>query len=152
MPKIITMCGISHAGKTTKAEEIARGGNFEIINTDKIRVELHGSREMLPRDEKEVWSLFALAKSQALQAEKDIILDACHISRNARWHALNGVNSSYRKVCILLIPPLRKIRRRVRKTGRIELSKVEAMHTDFDVPTKAQLLQEGFNEVRVLRK
>ncbi|HUU16660.1 MAG TPA: AAA family ATPase [Sedimentisphaerales bacterium] len=86
-PMLVVLCGPSHAGKSTFAKRLS--GNFTIISSDEIRKRLSVSFNGAELEEK-VWDTFESAKCKALKEERNVILDACHISKRARWHSLQG--------------------------------------------------------------
>jgi predicted kinase len=146
MRDYIVLCGVTHSGKTTYAKRLMKkypAKDYAYINTDGIRESLHGSREIKSFDEAAVWNLFEAAKRSALRDGRNIILDACHISKNARWHALNGVNGDHRKVCVVFNTPLKVIKKRVRKAKRLNEAVLLSMYSSFSMPQ----MTEGFDEI-----
>ena len=83
-----------------------------------------------------------------------MVLDACHLSRRARWHSLQGPNDGHRKVCTVFDLPLGAILARCRRTGRLPLDEAERMWRAFQAskPTAEELRRLGFDEVHVLRE
>lgn len=148
-PILIVFCGPSHVGKTTFARRLSElGENFTIISPDEIRKRLSISF----RDSKyetEVWDTYESMKCQALKEGRNVILDACHISERARWHALQGPNTRHRKICVVFDLPFRTIRERCLKEKRVSLKEVERMWKDFQnsKPTIAELKLQGFDEI-----
>jgi protein phosphatase len=111
-PVLIVLCGPSHAGKTTFARKLR--DSFVVINPDKIRKRLcvdFGD----PEREAEVWGIYESMKCEALKEGRNVVLDACHISKRARWHSLQGPNAHHRKICVVFDLPLRTIRERCLK-------------------------------------
>jgi len=64
LPKLIVLCGPSHAGKTTLAQRLCR--SFTVISSDEIRKRLPGSFEGSKRETK-VWNAFESMKCEALK-------------------------------------------------------------------------------------
>ncbi|RKY12754.1 MAG: hypothetical protein DRP65_00090 [Planctomycetota bacterium] len=145
-PKLIVLCGPSHAGKTTLAQRLCR--SFTVISSDEIRKRLPGSVEGSKRETK-VWNVFESMKCEALKKKHNVVLDACHISKRARWHSLQGPNAHHVKICVVFDVPLRAIRERCLKQKRVPLNEVEQMWKGFQStkPTEDELRLQGFDEV-----
>ena len=149
-PTLLVLCGPSHAGKSTFAEQHCRG--FTVVSSDRIRRGLTG-RCPRSRREARTWEVFEQQKQEALRNGRDVVLDACHLSTRARWHSVQGPNARHRKVCTVFDLPLEEIVARCRRTGRVALGEVERMWQAFQAckPTAGELRRLGFDEVRVLR-
>jgi len=149
-PLLVVLCGPSHAGKSTFAERHCKG--FAVVSSDRIRGGL-GMRFGDSRREARVWEAFDRRKREALRAGRDVVLDACHLSPEARRHAVEGPNGRHRKVFILFDLPLETILARCRRTGRLALDEAERMWRAFQAnkPTAEELRRLGFDEVHVLR-
>lgn len=148
-PTLIVLCGPSHAGKTTFANRLSKcGGNFTIISPDKIRRQLCiGFQDS--RYESSVWDIYESMKCKALKAGRNIVLDACHITEKARWHALQGPNNNYEKICVVFDLPFRIIKERCDKEKRVSLKEVERMWQAFQhsKPSPEELKLQGFDAV-----
>ena len=145
-PKLIVLCGPSHAGKSAFARKLRR--NFTIISSDEIRKRLTGSFRS-SKDETKVWNVFESMKCKALKEGGNVVLDACHMSKRARRHSLQGPNGHHRKICAVFDLPLRTIRKRCLKEKRMSLKEAERMWEDFQKskPTPAELRSQDFDEV-----
>lgn len=145
-PVFVVLCGPSHAGKTTFARKL--GDSFRIINSDEIRKQPSG-RFGSDNHEREVWAAFDSLKCKALNEGRNVVLDACHISEKARWHALQGPNGRHRKIFIVFDLPLEIIRARCLTTQRVCWSEVEGMWEAFQKskPTLTELKLQGFGEI-----
>jgi len=141
---IVVLCGPSHSGKSTFARRFANG--FTIINSDDVRKSLTGNPE-LSEHEGSVWAEFSARKHIALRAAQNIILDACHLSSKARQHALEDVDDTYRKICIVFDCSFHVIKKRCLRERRMSLAVAREIWNRFKKPTLQQLLQEGFDEV-----
>ena len=79
---------------------------------DKVRaaakafIEEHYFQEALVFDA--FWQIFELR----MQEWQNVVLDACHMSKEARWHSLQGPNTYHRKICVVFDLPLQTIRER----------------------------------------
>jgi len=148
-PLLIVLCGPSHSGKTTFANWLCRSGQrFIVISPDNLRQRLR-LRFGAPGGEHEVWDIYESMKRKALSEGRNVILDACHISKRARRHGLQGPNASHRKICVVFDLPLRTVRERCIEEKRVSVREVERMWKDFQKskPTVKGLKAEGFDEV-----
>lgn len=148
-PLLLVLCGPSHAGKTALANRLCRSGRrFTVISPDKIR-EWLGVRFGDPEHEGEVWDIYESIKLKALSEGRNVVLDACHISKRARRHGLQGPTASYRKICVVFDLPLRTVRERCIKEKRVPIGEVERMWRAFQEskPMLNELKAEGFDEV-----
>jgi predicted kinase len=148
-PLLLVLCGPSHAGKTAFANRLCRSGRrFTVISPDKIRRWL-GVSFGDPEREGEVWDIYESIKCKALSEGRNVVLDACHISKRARRHGLQGPNAGHRKICIVFDLPLRTVRERCIKGKRGPIREVERMWRTFQEskPTLKELKAEGFDEV-----
>jgi len=150
-PKLIVLCGPSHAGKTAFAKSL--GGNFTVISPEQILKRLSVNLGD-PKHETKVWDIHESMKRKALEKDRNVILDACHISKRARWHSVQGPNSHRRKICIVFDLPLQTIRQRCLKEKRMSLEEVERMWKDFqdNKPTVRELKQLGFERVYFVKE
>jgi len=148
-PMLVVLCGPSHAGKTTFAKRLSKSGeNIKVISPDEIRRRL-SVRFGDPRHEAKIWEIFESLKCKALQGGRNVILDACHISGRARWHALQGPNQHHRKICVVFDLPFRTIRERCLSEKRISLKEVRRMWQAFqhNKPSTEELKLQGFDAV-----
>lgn len=148
---LIVLCGPSHAGKSTFAKRLS--GNFTIISSDEIRKRLTGSFRS-SKDETKVWNVFESVKCKALKGGGNVVLNACHISKRARWHSLQGPNAHHRKICVVFDLPFRAIRERCLKEKRVSLEEAERIWRDFQKskPTREELRNQGFGEVYFVKE
>lgn len=145
-PLLVVLCGPSHAGKSTFAQALSKG--FTIISPDEIRARLavsFGDSE----HEAKVWDIYESMKCKALKQGRNVLLDACHMSKQARWHSLQGPSANHRKICVVFDLPLRTIRARCRRAKRLALKEAVRMWKAFQEskPTRKELKQLGFDEV-----
>jgi predicted kinase len=145
-PVLVVLCGPSHAGKSTFARRFCKG--CTIVSSDRIRKE-RGTAFGRPQEERVVWEAFESEKRKALREGRNVVLDACHMSRSARWHALQGPNARHRKVCVVFDVPLCAIRDRCVRDRRLSVNEAERMWRAFQAckPTALELRREGFEEV-----
>ncbi len=147
---LIVLCGPSHTGKSAFARKLRR--KFTIISSDEIRKRLTSSFRS-SKDETKIWNVFESMKCKALKEGGNVVLDACHISKRARWHSLQGPNGRYRTICVVFDLPFRAIRERCLKEKRVSLEEVERMWKDFQnsKPTPEELRSQGFGEVHMVK-
>jgi len=150
-PMLVVLCGPSHAGKTRFARRFR--DEFTIISPDKIRKQLSVNFGD-SKDETKVWDIYESMKRKALEKGDNIILDACHMSKRARWHSLQEPNAKHRRICIVFDLPFQTIRERCFKVKRVSLGEVKRMWKDFqdNKPTTEELKREGFDEVHFIRR
>ena len=148
-PMLVVLCGPSHVGKTTFAQRLVEvGNNFEIISPDKIRKQLSiGFQDS--RYESRVWDIYESMKRKALEKGCNVVLDACHITEKARWHALQGPNQHHRKICVVFDLPWQTIRERCLSEKRVSLKEVRRMWQAFQhsKPSPEELKLHGFDAV-----
>ena len=148
MEKLIVLCGVSHSGKTTYANKINKKNKYVIINSDEIRIKLHGDRT-IKNDENKVWEIFEKKKNNAIKNHKNIILDACHLSSQARWHAKKNING-YVVEIVVLNPNLKELKSRWEKENRrIDWEIIKDMYNNFTV-SKNKLRLEGYENVKII--
>jgi len=145
-PALVVLCGPSHSGKSTFARRLCRG--CTVISSDRIR-KARRATYGCPRQERMVWEAFESEKRKALREGHNVVLDACHMSRKARRHALQGPNARHRKVCVVFDVPFRVIRKRCVQARRLSVNEAERMWRAFQAckPTALELRREGFEEV-----
>ena len=148
-PVLLVLCGPSHAGKSTFAARHCSG--FVVVSSDRIRRGL-GTRFGDVQCEPSVWEAFDRLKREALGAGRNVVLDACHLSPEARWHSVQGPNRRHRRVFVLFDVPLATVLARCRRTGRLPPDEAERMWRAFQVsrPTAGELRRLGFDEVHVV--
>jgi len=148
-PRMVVLCGPSHAGKSTFANALF--GAFNIVSSERIRQRLGMSFDH-SRPEPAVWKAFARQKAAALRCRLSVVLDACHLSPQARRHALQGVAKRYEKVFVLFNPRLEQVLVRSSSTGRLPPAEVERLWWVFqrNRPTRDELEALGFDSVYVM--
>lgn len=149
MPELIVLCGVSHSGKSTYAEELVRKypkKKYVIISSDQIREELYGTRA---KETKRVWNEFGRRKFEAISNKQNIILDACHISAQARWRSLQNTEEYKTKIIVFNIL-FKELERRWSKEKRLPFFIIKGMLNTFGKITKEQLKSEGYKKVEFI--
>lgn len=149
--EIIALCGPSHSGKSDFALKLRPF--FRVVSSDKIRKGLTGSN-CISDDESDIWERFESTKCKFLKQGYNVILDACHISRKARWHSVQNVPSGYKKICIVFDLPFSAIRKRWLKEKRIPCSEVKRLWQRFQKqkPSPDELMLLGFDEIYLMKE
>ncbi len=150
-PLLVVLSGPSHAGKSTFARRL--GDRFTTISSDGIRRQLNVAFQGREH-EAGVWKLFEFNKRKTLEEGRNVVLDACHMSHQSRWHSLQGSDSHHRKICVVFDLPFRTIRDRCLKAKRLSLEEGARMWKAFQdskpTPEESGLL--GFDEVYFMKE
>jgi predicted kinase len=98
--------------------------------------------------------VFDFLKRKALEEGRDVVLDACHMSKRARWHAVEGPSGHHRKICIVFDLPCQVIRARCLRAKRLPVSEAERMWRAFQdlKPRRHELKLEGYDEVYFIKE
>ncbi len=148
-PKLVVLCGPSHAGKSSFADILS--GTFTVVSSDAIRQRL-GRRCVPHRREPAVWKAFDNAKRAAFRGGHDVVLDSCHLSRQARRHAAEMVPEGYDKRFVLFSPSLKQVMARRSVTRRLSPQEAERLWWVFKTnkPTRRELESLGFEQIYVM--
>ncbi len=141
-PRLIVLCGPSHCGKST----LARSLPGQVVSSDQVRAAL-GVK--FSREAPRFWAVFEDLKQTALMLGGDVILDACHLSKRARWHSVQNAEGYYKILVVFDVKPS-VLLARARKDRRVAIGEVRRMARDFDRPTLEEAAELGFDEVRVI--
>jgi predicted kinase len=149
-PKLVVLCGPSHAGKTAFADKLADA--FTVVSAERIRQRL-GLSFGRGQAERAVWTAFEQEKRAALRERQNVLLDACHMSPEARWHSVQGAGKRHGKALVLFDVPLELALARCSAAGRLSPEEAERMWWAFEKskPTRAELETLGFDWAYVLR-
>jgi len=149
-PVLVVLCGPSHVGKSTFSKRLRK--DFVIVSSDEVRRQL-GVAFNSSGCEAKVWHAYEAAKRKALIEGRNVILDACHMSPQARWHALQGPNGHHRKICVVFDLPRRTVRERCIGANRMPVKEAERMWRVFQdsKPTAEELKRLGFDDVYFVR-
>lgn len=108
-PKLYIMVGLSGAGKSTIAKEIAETEeNTIIVSSDAIREELTGKVEDQSKNE-EVFKVFHKRIREALENNTNVIADATNITMRSRRAIIENVKGiECCKIAYLIPKPFRQ--------------------------------------------
>ena len=91
MPTLTTMVGITGAGKSTIAAQIAASTGALIVSSDAIRGEIYGD-ENCQTDPGKIFNIVHQRIHKALVEGKDVIMDATNLSCKRRMTFLRDLN------------------------------------------------------------
>ena len=146
MAKLIMLIGIQGSGKTTYSKELSKKIDAEIISSDRIRQLYKGI------DEKEVFPTVYKLCAAKLKENKNVILDATHITPKVRkrtFDALDAYSVYYEKIAYFINTPIEECVRRVAKRNEdpnelyLPLEVIESYGKNLIPPS----YEEGFIEI-----
>lgn len=150
MAKIIMLIGIPGSGKTTYSKELSNKYDAKVVSTDKVRQTFVGI------DEKEVFPTVYRLCIEEIKEEKNVILDATHITPKVRkrsFDALDEYGVSYEKVAVFVETSVEECARRVEKRNQdpnelfLPVEVVYSYGKNIIPPSK----EEGFDEIILVK-
>ena len=150
MAKLIMLIGIPGSGKTTHSNELSLNYNAKVISTDKVR------QTYVDIDEKEVFPTVYRLCAEELKANRNVILDATHITPKVRkrsFDALDAYDVSYEKIAVFLDTPVEECVRRVEIRNQnpnelfLPLDVITSYGKNKIIPSK----EEGVNEIIIIK-
>ena len=147
MNKLVFLVGLPGCGKSTYAEEnLAQ--DYEILSSDKIRLELLGSEENQSNNSLVFETLFERARN-FLKKGKNVVLDATNVDLKERQNSLNRFNDlQIERIAIVIDTPFEICVERDKKRGRtVGEAVIRKFANRFVMPTK----EEGFNEIIIVK-
>ena len=105
-PLLIIMVGLPGSGKSTKAKELAKAYDCEILSSDNIRQELLGSESDQSQNDK-VFRLLYQRMNQLLSEGKSVIIDATNTTMKARKRILSECRVDCTKEAYLMVPHIK---------------------------------------------
>ena len=117
-PTLYVLIGVSGSGKSTYAESLGLNTNLAVVSTDAIRKTYFGSEE----DQSDGAKVFQTAYDWIdyyLQYGKDVVFDATNTTKRGRRELLCSLTPPFRKVAVLVTPPLEVSLARNSKRQRI---------------------------------
>jgi hypothetical protein len=135
--------GPSGAGKSTWSA----GQGIEVISSDSVRVDLHGSAE-LPGDQSGVFRHVRMRSTHVLSKGNDVIVDAVHVEADDRMRQSMVAPPDVRIRYVIIDRPLAdKLKDAGWRAGR---GLVERYHESFPTKVAAALDGDGRPEVEVI--
>lgn len=117
-PTLYVLIGVSGSGKSTYAESMIPNTHLAVVSTDAIRKTYFGSEE----DQRDGAKVFQTAYdwiNDHLQHGKDVVFDATNTTKRGRKELLRSITPPFRKVAVLVTPPLEVSLARNAKRQRI---------------------------------
>jgi len=135
--------GPSGAGKSTWSA----GQGIEVISSDSVRVDLHGSAEV-PGDQSGVFRHVRMRSTHVLSKGNDVIVDAMHVEADDRMRQSKVAPPDVRIRYVIIDRPLAdKLKDAGWRAGR---GLVERYHESFPTKVAAALNGDGRPEVEVI--
>lgn len=146
MIKITMLCGLPGSGKSTWASQNTKE-NTIVLSSDKIREELFGAEE-IQGNPKRVFNLLYKRAEEALEQEKNVIIDSTNLSSANRK---NFINRFYPLAdCLSIIIFLESaevcIERQKKRERKVPASVIQKMAKQMEMPT----FDEGWDEIKIM--
>ena len=143
-PTFVMLVGTSYSGKSFLAERLARNNNTVVMSSDCLRLELYGSEEDQNHNHELFVELHRRIK-QHLQCGYSVVYDATNLSSKRRKAFLDELKHiQCNKVCIVVVAPLKVLKRRHKKRQRVvPWDVVENQIKKFNCPD----ISEGWDKV-----
>lgn len=150
MAKLIMLIGIPGSGKTTYSKDLSNEYEAIVVSTDRVRQTYVGI------DEKDVFPTVYKMCFEELNAGRNVILDATHITPKVRkrsFDALDTFGISYDKVAVYIDTPVEECVRRVELRNQnpkelfLPLDVIVSYGNNIVPPSS----EEGFKEIRVIK-
>lgn len=144
MSKAILMVGLQGAGKSTKAQELAKQYNATILSSDCIRAEFNNN---ISNDK--VFTLLHKRAKAFLADSQNIIIDATNTTRKSRAGAINSLKSDgVDMVAYVMTTPYRICEQRLNQRNalggrQVPLEALNRYYKSFEIP----FYEEGFAEI-----
>lgn len=144
MSKLCMLVGLPGSGKSTYAKNMEKKG-YVIHSSDALRKELFGDEEFQEENEKIFEELKRRIKTD-LKEGKNVVFDACNISRKRRVAFLNEVKKICEKECIILATPYYKCLELAEKRERkVPGYVIEKMYKNWNTP----YWFEGWDNIKI---
>ena len=150
MAKLIMLIGIPGSGKTTCSKDLSNEYEAIVVSTDRV------SQTYVGIDEKDVFPTVYKMCYEELNAGRNVILDATHITPKVRkrsFDALDAFGISYDKVAVYVDTPVEEGVRRLELRNQnpkelfLPLDVIVSYGNNIVPPSS----EEGFKEIRVIK-
>lgn len=145
-PKLFIMIGLSAAGKSTIAKELAKGYEAVIVSSDSIRKEICGNVSDQSKNE-EVFKLFHKRIRKYLHEKRNVIADATNITMKSRRAIINNVKKMDIEIIAYIVPKKIEdcIKDNVEREYIVQEEVIYKQMKRFQIP----FLEEGFDKIIV---
>ena len=146
MIKITMLCGLPGSGKSTWVNQNKRE-NTIILSSDKIREELFGAEE-IQGNPKQVFNLLYKRAEEALEQEKNVIIDSTNLSRANREKFIKRFYplADCLSIIIFLESAEECIERQKKRDRKVPASVIRRMAQQMEMPT----FDEGWDEIKIM--
>ena len=147
MNKFIMLVGLPGSGKSSYAQKYCEKHPGTVwLSSDNIRRELYGD-EGIQGDNNQVFHLMFQRTKDALTEGKDVVYDACNITKKKRIHLLSLLPKA-EKECVILATPLKSCYRQNSKRPRtVPKDVIRQMYKCWDTP----YYFEGWDKITIKR-
>lgn len=145
-PKLFIMIGLSAAGKSTIAKELAKDYEAVIVSSDSIRKEICGNVSDQSKNE-EVFKLFHKRIRKYLHEKRNVIADATNITMKSRRAIINNVKKMDIEIIAYIVPKKIEdcIKDNVEREYIVQEEVIYKQMKRFQIP----FLEEGFDKIIV---
>ena len=145
-PKLFIMIGLSAAGKSTIAKELAKDYEAVIVSSDSIRKEICGNVSDQSKNE-EVFKLFHKRIRKYLHEKRNVIADATNITMKSRRAIINNVKKMDIEIIAYIVPKKIEdcIKDNVEREYVVQEEVIYKQMKRFQIP----FLEEGFDKIIV---
>ena len=145
-PKLFIMIGLSAAGKSTIAKELAKDYEAVIVSSDSIRKEICGNVSDQSKNE-EVFKLFHKRIRKYLHEKRNVISDETNITMKSRRAIINNVKKMDIEIIAYIVPKKIEdcIKDNVEREYIVQEEVIYKQMKRFQIP----FLEEGFDKIIV---
>lgn len=146
IPIFIMLVGLPASGKSTYAQELAKGYNSTLFSSDALRAELWGD-ESIQGDNTKLFTELHRRIKDCLREGHSTIYDATNINYKQRMAFLAELkNIPCFKRCIVMATPYEEcLKRNAQRERKVPVHVIERMYRQFDIPW----YHEGWDDIEV---